>query len=430
MINRKNNILILGSGGREHALVKKISSSNNIYKTFVCPGNGGISNAKLNIFNVNIDLSNLDDLISFVSTENIDLTIVGPEQPLVDGIVDKFKKKGLNIFGPSKNASRIEGSKIWAYKLMKKYNIPCPKSEVFDKSELAQNYAQNFNPNDLVLKADGLAGGKGVFLPKTEDEINKTIEAIIEKKIFGSHNSKLLISDRIFGPEVSVFAFVDGDNSSELAAVCDYKRIFENDKGPNTGGVGAYSPPEFWDKKLEDKIKDEILYPTINALALENSSYSGLLYIGIMVTKTGPQVIEYNCRFGDPETQILMSKLDSDLFEICMDISKNHFDPNKVVWNNKNFCFVMMTADGYPGDYETGKLISGLENARDYNIIHSGTKKVDKKIFTNGGRVIGVVGEGSSMEEAIKHSYKGIKKISFKNSFYRKDIGKRAINDK
>ena len=429
MSHRKYNILILGSGGREHALVKKISSSKNVYKTFVCPGNGGTSNPKLNIFNIDINLSNFDELINFVAKENIDLTIVGPEQPLVDGIVDIFKKKGLNIFGPSKNASRIEGSKIWAYKLMEKYNIPCPKSEVFDQSELAKKYVRNFNPNDLVLKVDGLAGGKGVILPKTDDEINKTIEAIIDKKIFGSLNSKLLISKRIYGPEVSVFAFVDGDKSSELAAVCDYKRIFENDEGPNTGGVGAYSPPEFWERKLQDKIKDEILYPTINALKLENSSYSGMLYMGIMVTKNGPMVIEYNCRFGDPETQILMSKLDSDLFEICMDISKKHFDPTKVIWNDKNFCFVMMTSDGYPGNYESGKLISGLENLKDYNIIHSGTKILNKDIFTNGGRVIGVVGEGASMIDAINQSYKGIGKIYFKNSFYRKDIGKRAINE-
>ena len=427
MKNKRHNLLILGSGGREHAILKKISQSKKVNEVYVCPGNAGTANSAKNI---DIDLSNYDELIDFVKMKNISLTIVGPEQPLVDGIVDVFKSEGLNIFGPSKNASRIEGSKIWAYQLMRKYDIPCPESEIFNDIDSARQYARNFRAENLVLKADGLAAGKGVFIPKTHEEVDLAIEAIMNKKIFGDKSSRLLISKRIFGPEVSVFSFVDTDKASDLAAVCDYKRIFENDEGPNTGGVGAYSPPEFWNDNLSNNIKDKILYPTIHALEAEDSSYTGVLYIGLMITKDGPMVIEYNCRFGDPETQILMSKLDSDLFEICKDISNNKLDVNQVSWNNKNYCFVMMTSDGYPGKYETGYLINGLENTDKINIIHSGTKiSSDNSICTNGGRVIGVVGEGDNMSQAINNSYFGIKRISFQNSFYRKDIGKRALNE-
>ncbi|MFL2664621.1 MAG: phosphoribosylamine--glycine ligase [Dehalococcoidia bacterium] len=426
MNNKKHNLLILGSGGREHAILKKILQSRKVNKIFVCPGNAGTANSATNI---SIDLSNYDEIIDFVKINNISLTIVGPEQPLVDGLVDIFKNEGLNIFGPSKNAARIEGSKIWAYELMKKYDIPCPESEIFTDSHLARQYIKNFKPENLVLKADGLAAGKGVFIPKTHEEINLAIEAIMDKKIFGDSSSRLLISKRIFGPEVSVFSFVNAGKASDLAAVCDYKRIFENDEGPNTGGVGAYSPPEFWNENLSNKIRDKILYPTIHALEVENSTYTGILYIGIMITKDGPMVIEYNCRFGDPETQILMSKLDSDLFEICMDISNNKLDVSKVSWNDKKYCFVMMTSTGYPGKYETGYLINGLENLDKLNVIHSGTKLFsDNSIRTDGGRVVGVVGEGDNMSQAINNSYFGIQRISFQNSFYRKDIGKRALN--
>ena len=404
----------------------KLVQSPKITKLIIAPGNAGTAELGENVA---VKADDLDGLISIAKTRSIDLTIVGPEQPLIDGIAELFQRHGLKIFGPSKNASRIEGSKIWSNDLMSKYGIPTADSVAFSDSTKAIDYALTLPEGSLVVKADGPAAGKGVILPDTYKELEIAVVGMLDGASFGKSSASLLLAERMSGPEVSVFAFLDGETVSPEIAACDYKRIGEGDTGLNTGGVGAYAPPEFWTSQLAARVRTEILEPTARALAAENSAYSGILYAGLMITSTGPRVIEFNCRLGDPECQVLMPKLKSDFLEICMAVVEGRLAHQKVIWSDLACTFVVMTSDGYPGNYEIGAEITGITQASEHGLVfHAGTsKQSDGSLITDGGRVLGVVGSGETIRDSLAAAYAGVEKIAFKGARYRRDIGERAV---
>ena len=404
----------------------KLVQSPKITKLIIAPGNAGTAELGENVA---VKVDDLDGLISIAKTRSIDLTIVGPEQPLIDGIAELFQRHGLKIFGPSKNASRIEGSKIWSNDLMSKYGIPTADSVAFSDSTKAIDYALTLPEGSLVVKADGPAAGKGVILPDTYKELEIAVVGMLDGASFGKSSASLLLAERMSGPEVSVFAFLDGETVSAEIAACDYKRIGEGDTGLNTGGVGAYAPPEFWTSQLAARVRTEILEPTARALAAENSAYSGILYAGLMITSTGPRVIEFNCRLGDPECQVLMPKLKSDFLEICMAVVEGRLAQQKVIWSDLACTFVVMTSDGYPGNYEIGAEITGVTQASEHGlVVHAGTsKQSDGSLITDGGRVLGVVGSGETIRDSLAVAYAGVGKIAFKGARYRRDIGERAV---
>ena len=404
----------------------KLVQSPKITKLIIAPGNAGTAELGENVA---VKADDLDGLISIAKTRSIDLTIVGPEQPLIDGIAELFQRHGLKIFGPSKNAARIEGSKIWSNDLMSKYGIPTADSVAFSDSTKAIDYALTLPEGSLVVKADGPAAGKGVILPDTYKELEIAVVGMLDGASFGKSSASLLLAERMSGPEVSVFAFLDGETVSPEIAACDYKRIGEGDTGLNTGGVGAYAPPEFWTSQLAARVRTEILEPTARALAAENSAYSGILYAGLMITSTGPRVIEFNCRLGDPECQVLMPKLKSDFLEICMAVVEGRLAHQKVIWSDLACTFVVMTSDGYPGNYEIGAEITGITQASEHGLVfHAGTsKQSDGSLITDGGRVLGVVGSGETIRDSLAAAYAGVGKIAFKGARYRRDIGERAV---
>ncbi|MEE8045776.1 MAG: phosphoribosylamine--glycine ligase [Dehalococcoidia bacterium] len=421
-------VLVIGSGGREHSLVWKLAQSPKVTELLIAPGNAGTAELGENVA---VGAEDIDGLLELAQSRSVDLTVVGPEQALVDGISNRFEAAGLKIFGPSANASRIEGSKIWSDDLMTKYGIPTAESQAFTNSGMAIEYGRSKPAGSLVVKADGPAGGKGVILPDTHDDLDTAVIGMLDHGAFGESSSRLLLAERMSGPEVSVFAFLDGETVSSAVAACDYKRIGEGDVGLNTGGVGSYTPPEFWTEELAARIRSEILEPIAKALVAENSSYSGVLYAGLMITEKGPRVIEFNCRFGDPECQILMPKLKSDLFDICLAVAEGRLADEPVKWARTAHTFVVMTSDGYPGSYDTGVEISGVDEASEHGlVVHAGTALDDDgTLITSGGRVLGVVGTGESVKEAREAAYKGVGEISFDGAQYRRDIALRAIED-
>lgn len=392
----------------------------------IAPGNAGTAELGENVA---VKAEDIDGLLNLARSRSVDLTFVGPEQPLIDGLADRFKAAGLKVFGPSASAARIEGSKIWADDLMSKYGIPTAESVAFADSVLAIDYGRSKPEASLVVKADGLAAGKGVLLPDTYRELDNAITGMIDEALFGDSSSRILLAERMSGPEVSVFAFVQGEVVSAEVAACDYKRIGEGDTGLNTGGVGSYTPPEFWTPGLAERVRREILEPIAKALVAENSSYSGILYAGLMVTESGPRVIEFNCRFGDPETQILMPKLETDLFDICLAVAEGRLAEQEVKWSDSAHAFVVMVSDGYPGSYETGVPITGVKEAAEHGlVIHAGTAWDESgSLVTSGGRVLGVAGSGGSVKDARDSAYAGIELITFEGARYRQDIAERAI---
>lgn len=421
-------VLLIGSGGREHAMAWKLSQSSKISELLIAPGNAGTSQLGENIA---IGVDDHDDLVKYAVQQNVDLAVVAPDQPIVDGLCDKLRASEVPTFGPSAVAARIEGSKIWSHNLMTKYGIPTAKSQAFNDSDEALDYGRSRPEGSLVVKADGLAAGKGVILPETYDELESAVCSMLDDLAFGDSSSHILLAERMEGPEVSVFAFVNGEHVSAEIATCDYKRIGDLDTGPNTGGMGAYAPPEFWNEQLAFEVRSEILEPTAKALEIEGSSFSGILYAGLMITKSGPKVIEFNCRLGDPETQILMPMLRSDLLDICIAVSDNRLDSFDVVWSNRPTVFVVAVSDGYPGSYSTGYEIKGVENASNHGIVfHAGTSALARgKLITSGGRVLGVSSSGNTIAEARDASYAGIANISFRGIKYRRDIAERAVQD-
>jgi len=415
-------VLIVGSGGREHTIAWKLSKEKNVSKIYCAPGNPGIG--KLADV-VDIEVNEIDKLVEFAKGENIDLTIVGPEVPLVLGITDKFEENGLKIFGPNKKCALLEGSKAFSKDFMIRHNIPTAKYMEFTDINLAKEKVGIYG-YPVVIKADGLAAGKGVVIVNDEKEALSTLEEMMKDKKFGEAGDKVVVEEFLQGIETSILAFVDGEAIVPMVSAKDHKNIFDNDKGPNTGGMGTYSPSLIYDEKLENEVKETILSPIIDGIKKDKLDYKGILFIGLMITKEGPKVLEFNVRFGDPETQVVLTRLETDLVDIIEAILNNKLKDMDIKWSeNKTVC-VVLTSKGYPEDYEKGIVINGLEDVdNDIILFHSGTKLVDKDIVTNGGRVIGVTAIGNTLEEATEKAYKNVEKIKFEGMHYRKDIGVR-----
>ena len=415
------NVLVVGSGGREHAIGWKIGQSDNVHTVFHAPGNGGTLN------NIPISVDSLEELSTFAS-ENDCFTIVGPEAPLAAGIVDIFNEKGLKIFGPTKKASQLESSKIWAKKFMKRNDIPTAAFEVFDDPSKAKEYVNKIEHN-VVIKADGLAAGKGVVVCNNKNEAEKAIDMMLVNKKFGDAGNNIIIEDRIDGIEASYIALSDGKIAIPMAMRQDHKRIYNDDKGPNTGGMGAYSPTPVIDENLSNEIQKKIIDKTISSLENEGITFKGFLYAGIMLKDGEPFVLEYNVRMGDPECQPIIMRMNSDLFQYLnasVDGTLEKLPP--ISWKNKSAVCIVLASNGYPESYPKGDEISGLENIFDNAyIFHAGTKKQNKKIITNGGRVLGVTALGDTLESAINNAYDVTEKISWKNKYSRTDIGKKGL---
>jgi phosphoribosylamine--glycine ligase len=421
------DVLVIGSGGREHAIVWALSKDKSIKNIFCAPGNAGTSFIAKNI---NISADNLDELLNFAKEKNIDLTIVGPEIPLVKGIVDIFEKSGLKIFGPNKNGAMLEGSKAFTKSILKENKIPTAEFEKFNNFDNVVSYIKENKKYPVVIKADGLAAGKGVLICNNEEEAIAAITDIMIKKIFGNSGDTIVIEEFLEGEEASILALTDGENIILLPPSQDHKRIFDDDKGPNTGGMGAYAPTPLIKKDIINKIKNTILHPTLEGLKRKNIIYKGVLYAGLMITKDGPKVLEYNCRFGDPETQSIMPLINSNLLELFIGCSDGNIK-NKQIDIKDGFALnVVIASSGYPGKYETGKEIYGLEKFNDRDdiiIFHAGTKVEKGKILTSGGRVLNFTGIDKNIEKTIEKVYNNINKIKFEGAYYRKDIGKRAL---
>ena len=416
-------VLVIGSGGREHTIVWKIAQSKKVDKIYCAPGNGGIKElAEL----VNIKADDVDGLLNFAKENKIDLTVVGPEVSLVKGIVDIFQQEGLKIFGPTKELSMLEGSKVFAKEAMTKFGLPTADFKVFDDPKDAKKYL-NEKGAPIVVKADGLAAGKGVIVAKTVEEAETAIEDIMVKKIFGSAGDRLILEDCLEGEEASILVFSDGKNIAPLVSAQDHKRIFDNDEGPNTGGMGAYSPAPVVSGEIFNDIIDKVFRPMITGLAKQGKYYKGVLYGGLMMTKHGPMVLEFNVRFGDPETQAILPRLKSDLVDVAIACTEGSLDKINLEWDERSCLCIVAASKGYPGSYEKHKKISGLEDVKDGMVFHAGTVSENGNIFTNGGRVLGVAGLGSDIKSAKLKAYEAAGKIKFDGIYYRKDIGNKAI---
>lgn len=420
------NILVIGSGGREHALVWKLAQSRHVKNIFCAPGNAGIS--KLATC-VDIKADDLEGLLSFALAEKIGLTVVGPEAPLSMGIVDIFEKKGLKVFGASKKAAQIEGSKSFSKNLMVKYNISTAEGQSFTNFDQAEKYIKR-QGKPLVLKADGLAAGKGVLICETEKESLDALKTIMKDKAFGDAGSKVVIEECLVGEEASFLALTDGKTVLSLPTSQDHKRIFDEDKGPNTGGMGAYSPAPLVDSILHDKIMKEIMIPTVKAMEAEGAPYKGILYAGLMIDRDQIKVLEFNARFGDPEAQPLLMRVKNDLVELMMACIDGNLDKHTIDMDDRAAVCLVMAAGGYPDSYAKGSEISGLEDAakiKDVVVFHAGTSLKNDKVVTSGGRVLGVTALGDTVEKAIEKAYQAAGKISWDKAYYRKDIGKKAL---
>ncbi len=419
-------VLVVGGGGREHAIIWKLSQNPKISELFCAPGNGGIS--KLASC-VPIKATDIEGIVNFSGENKIDFVMVAPDDPLVAGMVDALEAAGIRAFGPVKAAAVIEGSKSFSKDLMKKYNIPTAGYAVFETSAGALKYLDTCSA-PVVVKADGLALGKGVIIAQTIAEAKAAVNNIMNDRVFGEAGNKVVIEEFIEGPEVSILAFTDGKTVVPMVSSQDHKRVFDHDQGPNTGGMGTFSPSLIYDGKLAEQCMKEIFIPTIEAMNREGRKFKGILYFGLMITKDGPKVIEYNARFGDPETQVVLPRLKTDLLDIFNAIIDEKLAGIKIEWSDNAAVCVIAASGGYPGKYPAGLEISGLEAAEaDENVavFHAGTSCKDGKFYTAGGRVLGVTAVEENMEKAISKAYAGIEKISFEGMHYRKDIGKKSI---
>jgi phosphoribosylamine--glycine ligase len=418
-------ILVVGGGGREHTLAWKIAHSPRVGKVFAAPGNAGTA---VIAENLNLRPTDIEGLGKAAREKGIDLVVVGPEAPLASGIVDYFDKLGIPIFGPTKAATQLESSKVFARNLMEKYGIPCPKGAIFSSYPEAREYLQEQHP-PIVIKADGLAAGKGVIIAGSLAEAHKALSDIMEAKIFGSAGDRVVIDEYINGREVSLIAFTDGKTVSPMVSACDYKKIGDNDQGPNTGGMGSYSPPGFFSAGMTESVTKDILLPAVQAMAKERMLYKGVLYAGLMIVDGEPVVLEFNARFGDPETQVVLPLLKTDLVDILTAVVQGNLDRLKIKWSSGACVGVVMSSAGYPGSYKTSFPIQGIDSMdKDVLVFHAGTKLGnDGIIYTNGGRVLTVVGAGKDMAEARKKVYRNIPNIYFEGCYYRRDIALREI---
>ncbi len=421
-------VLVIGKGGREHALVWKLARSPRAERVYCAPGNAGTAEDGVN---VDIDANDFDRLVRFAKKESIGLTVVGPEEPLCLGIVDQFEKAGLRVFGPDKAAAELEGSKVFAKELMRSADIPTAEFRVFDHPDPARRYIET-REYPLVVKADGLAGGKGAIVCKNTEEALAAVERIMVKEAFGAAGRRVVVEKRLEGEELSVLALVSGRTIVPLAPTQDHKAAFDNDEGPNTGGMGAYCPAPLGALTLMSEVESTILVPAVHALKRSRRSFKGVLYAGLMITPQGPRVLEFNVRLGDPETQPLLMRLKTDLLELldaAVDDRLDQFPEERLEWDPRPAVCVVMASEGYPGTYQKGRSIDGLEHAAqlpNVKVFHAGTKKADGRVMTDGGRVLGVTALGETLTTAQARAYEAVKHISFAGAFYRRDIGDKA----
>ncbi len=416
-------LLVIGGGGREHAIIKKLKENKDVEKIYALPGNGGIAaDAEC----VNIGAKDIEKQVEFAKEMGIDFAVVAPDDPLVLGAVDALNEVGIKCFGPKKNAAIIEGSKVFSKNLMKKYGIPTAEYEVFSDAEDALKYIETC-PIPTVIKADGLALGKGVIIAMSREEAVDAVKEIMEDKVFGESGNNIVIEEFLTGPEVSVLSFTDGKTVVPMISSMDHKRALDNDEGLNTGGMGTVAPNPYYTSDVAKECMDKIFLPTINAMKEEGREFKGCLYFGLMITEKGPKVIEYNCRFGDPETQVVLPLLESDLLDIMVACADGTLTEEMVKFSDENACCVVMASEGYPKKYATGFEIKA-EESDDYELYIAGAKlSEDGKLLTGGGRVLGVVSKAETLKDAVEKAYKSVEKVSFDNAFYRKDIGKRAL---
>ena len=418
-------VLVVGSGGREHAIIKKIKENKNVETIYAYPGNGGMKDDAVLVAGSATDI---EGVVSFSKENKVDYVVVTPDDPLVLGMVDALEAEGIPCFGPKKNAAIIEGSKVFSKNLMKKYGIPTAAYEVFDDVNKALKYVETC-PIPTVVKADGLALGKGVVIAMTRDEAKEAVISAMSDHKFGASGDHIVIEEFLEGPEVSVLAFTDGKTLKPMVSSMDHKRALDNDEGLNTGGMGTIAPNPYYTKEIAKVCMEKIFLPTIEAMNKEGRTFKGCLYFGLMLTKDGPKVIEYNCRFGDPETQVVLPLLESDLLTVMMATTNGTLDKTEVKWSDKSACCVIMASKGYPAHYEKGFEITCEESVKN-DIYFAGAKLDGDKLLTNGGRVLGVTSIGECLESVIKASYEKVSKIHFDNSFYRHDIGARALKAK
>ena len=414
-------ILVVGGGGREHAICWKLSNEKNVEKIYCAPGNPGIAEVAEC---VNIGDSDIDELAKFAKENEIDITVVGPEVPLVMGITDVFESQGLKVFGPNKKCARLEGSKAFSKDFMTRHNLPTAKYKEYTNIDKAIDDIDDFG-YPVVIKADGLAAGKGVIISKNREDAIKTLKEMMNDKKFGTAGEKIVIEEFLSGIETSILAFVDNETIIPMVSAKDHKKVNDGETGLNTGGMGTFSPSEIYTYELSKEIKENILDKTLKGFQEDNLDFKGILFVGLMITKDGPKILEYNVRFGDPETQSVLFRLETDLSEIISAVINNKLKDIDIKYSDDSAICVMLTSGGYPESYEKGKLITGLDNLdKDIVVFHSGTKLLDNKLVTNGGRVIGITAKGKTVKEACKKVYENIKKINFEGMHYRTDIWK------
>ncbi|HBG45858.1 MAG TPA: phosphoribosylamine--glycine ligase [Deltaproteobacteria bacterium] len=419
-------VLIIGSGGREHALAWKLSQSKKVSRLFIAPGNPGTARHGENVA---ISAEDIEGLKAFALKEQINLTVVGPELPLTLGITDSFTMAGLKVFGPSRAAAEIEGSKAFSKELMFRHNIPTAFYKRFDEPGPARSYIETHDA-PFVVKADGLAAGKGVIICQRREEALHAVDLIMAKKAFGAAGKTIIIEEFLTGEEASFLAITDGRTVLPLAPAQDHKAVFDDDKGPNTGGMGAYSPAPIVTPALEQQIMETVMLPTVKAMEAEGRPYKGILYAGLMMTSKGPRVLEFNCRFGDPETQPILMRMETDLLDLLAAAVDGKLHELEIEWKKKAAVCVVMAAQGYPGDYLKGSEIKGLADAatlKETMVFHAGTAMKDGKVVTSGGRVLGVTALGDTIKDAIDNAYLAVGKISWEGAHYRNDIGKKAL---
>lgn len=416
------NIMVVGGGGREHAIIKKLKENKDVTKIYALPGNGGIAaDAEC----VNIGAKDIEGICDFAANNSIDYAVVAPDDPLVLGAVDALEEIGIPCFGPRANAAIIEGSKVFSKELMKKYNIPTAAYEVFSDMDKALKYIETA-PIPTVIKADGLALGKGVIIAETRDEAVSAVKSMMQDKVFGKSGDNIVIEEFLTGPEVSVLSFTDGKTVVPMVSSMDHKRAGDGDTGLNTGGMGTVAPNPYYTKDIEKECMEKIFLPTVDAMNKEGRMFKGCLYFGLMLTENGPKVIEYNCRFGDPETQVVLPLLESDLLTIMQAVTNGELDKAEVKFADKNACCVIMASEGYPVKYEKGFEIKIPQEVAD-SVYVAGAEMKDGRLLTNGGRVLGVTAIGDTLGDAIRGAYAKVEKISFDNSYYRRDIGAKAM---
>ena len=422
------NLLVIGGGGREHAIIKKLRENKQVKKIYALPGNGGIGeDAQC----VPIKATDVEGVLEFAKSHKVDFAAVIPDDPLALGLADKLREMGIPTFGPTAQAAEIESSKVFAKNLMQKYHIPTADYQVFDQAEKAMEYITQKNKYPVVIKADGLALGKGVIIAQNPQAAKEAVEAIMNEKIFGKSGDHVIVEEFLQGPEVSVLSFTDGETLRPMVTSMDHKRAYDGDEGPNTGGMGAVAPNPYYTKEVAQRCMEEIFLPTIRAMKQEGRPFRGCLYFGLMLTEDGPKVIEYNCRFGDPETQVVLPLLKTDLLTIFQAVMEGKLSEQKGEFLDKAACCVILASGGYPKNYYTGLPISGIgeaEQMEDVSVYHAGTKMEDGKLLTAGGRVLGVTALANDLPGAMEKAYEAAGKIHFDNMHYRRDIGRRALS--